>query len=103
MTTFSPACTAVTARRSPEGVKTWVMPSFLPRSPVRKTFIVFSERCLKSADGYRFSQRMSSADRRCDGVSDGIRTHDDRIHSPELYQLSYAHQATGQELRGISS
>ena len=27
------------------------------------------------------------------GVSDGIRTHDRRDHNPELYQLSYAHQA----------
>ena len=26
------------------------------------------------------------------GVDDGIRTHDDRIHNPGLYQLSYAHQ-----------
>ena len=26
-----------------------------------------------------------------DGVSDGIRTHDDRDHNPGLYQLSYAH------------
>jgi hypothetical protein len=25
------------------------------------------------------------------GVDDGIRTHDDRIHNPGLYQLSYAH------------
>jgi hypothetical protein len=27
------------------------------------------------------------------GVSDGIRTRDRRDHNPELYQLSYAHQA----------
>jgi hypothetical protein len=26
-------------------------------------------------------------------VSDGIRTRDRRDHNPELYQLSYAHQA----------
>ena len=26
-----------------------------------------------------------------DGVDDGIRTHDDRVHNPGLYQLSYAH------------
>jgi hypothetical protein len=29
-------------------------------------------------------------------VSDGIRTRDRRDHNPELYQLSYAHQADGQ-------
>ena len=27
------------------------------------------------------------------GVSDGTRTRDRRDHNPELYQLSYAHQA----------
>lgn len=27
------------------------------------------------------------------GVSDGIRTHDDRDHNPGLYQLSYAHHS----------
>jgi hypothetical protein len=27
-------------------------------------------------------------------VSDGTRTRDHRDHNPELYQLSYAHQAT---------
>ena len=27
-------------------------------------------------------------------VSDGIRTRDRRDHNPELYQLSYAHQAS---------
>jgi hypothetical protein len=32
--------------------------------------------------------------RRFGGVSDGIRTRDRRDHNPELYQLSYAHQAT---------
>src|SRR5690606_29728557 len=26
------------------------------------------------------------------GVDDGTRTHDDRIHNPGLYQLSYVHQ-----------
>lgn len=26
------------------------------------------------------------------GVNDGTRTHDDRIHNPGLYQLSYAHR-----------
>ena len=25
------------------------------------------------------------------GVDDGTRTHDDRIHNPGLYQLSYVH------------
>jgi hypothetical protein len=25
------------------------------------------------------------------GVNDGTRTHDDRIHNPGLYQLSYVH------------
>jgi GNAT superfamily N-acetyltransferase len=33
-------------------------------------------------------------------VSDGIRTRDRRDHNPELYQLSYAHQALGQSSSG---
>jgi hypothetical protein len=33
-------------------------------------------------------------------VSDGIRTRDRRDHNPELYQLSYAHQALGQSSTG---
>ena len=27
------------------------------------------------------------------GVDDGTRTHDDRVHNPGLYQLSYAHHS----------
>ena len=37
-----------------------------------------------------------------DGVSDGIRTHDDRDHNPGLYQLSYAHHLL-RYLTGTSS
>ena len=34
------------------------------------------------------------------GVSDGIRTHDPRIHNPMLYQLSYAHRSANMIARG---
>jgi hypothetical protein len=34
------------------------------------------------------------------GVSDGTRTRDRRDHNPELYQLSYAHQACRQSSSG---
>jgi hypothetical protein len=33
-------------------------------------------------------------------VSDGTRTRGRRDHNPELYQLSYAHQALGQSSSG---
>ncbi len=33
-----------------------------------------------------------SVDREKYGVTDGARTHDNRSHSPGLYQLSYDHQ-----------
>ena len=34
-------------------------------------------------------------------MTDGIRTRDDRIHSPVLYQLSYGHHASGNALLSI--
>ena len=34
-------------------------------------------------------------------MDDGTRTHDDRIHNPGLYQLSYAHHCIRINLAGI--
>jgi hypothetical protein len=36
-------------------------------------------------------------------VSDGIRTRDRRDHNPELYQLSYAHQAGSRKSSEVSA
>jgi hypothetical protein len=41
---------------------------------------------------YGREQRDGPAAREVDGVSDGVRTHDPRIHSPVLYRLSYTHR-----------
>ena len=40
---------------------------------------------------YRYPH-MQQASKALIGVDDGIRTHDRRIHNPELYQLSYTHR-----------
>jgi hypothetical protein len=52
---------------------------FTPRRQLDQTNCLNSERARKSGLVLR--------------VSDGIRTRDRRDHNPELYQLSYAHQA----------
>ena len=43
---------------------------------------------------YRYPH-MQQASKALIGVDDGIRTHDRRIHNPELYQLSYTHRGRG--------
>ena len=72
LSTSGPELSALTGVRSPSTV--FHFPMFTPSSP-------------------KTGQLADSQDRKRaeNGVTDGARTHDNRSHSPGLYQLSYSH------------